>query len=78
MVLQRARQIHYQENLVLPLYSPLAARSEGTFTAPALSVLTALAVVAGDSLWEKLTFLTRLMDPDDNKVNIASIFAALL
>lgn len=68
-MLKRAQRIRSQEDLVLPLYEPLAKRAgEGDFRAPFLSVVAALAVVSNDTLWEKLTFITHLFDLNGNKV----------
>lgn len=68
-MLQRAQRIRSQENLVLPLYEPLANNAdEGDFRAPFFSVLAALAVACNDTMWEKLTFITHLFDVDDSKV----------
>lgn len=71
-MLDRAQRIRSQENLVLPLYEPLANNAdEGDFRAPFFSVLVALAVACNDTMWEKMTFITNLFDVDDSKVGIA-------
>lgn len=68
-MLQRAQRIRSQENLVLPLYEPLAKNAdEGDFRVPFFSVLAALAVACNDTMSEKLTFITQLFDVDDSKV----------
>lgn len=68
-MLQRSQRIRSQEDLVLPLYEPLAkAATEGDYRAPFFSVLTALAVASNDTMWEKLTFITHLFDVNRNKV----------
>lgn len=69
-MLRRSQRIRSQEDLLLPLYGPLAKNAdEGDFRAPFFSVLAALAVASNDTLWEKLTFVTRLFDVNDNKVS---------
>lgn len=68
-MLNRAERIRSQEDLVLPLYEPLAQRAaEGDFRAPFLSVFCGLTVASNDTMWEKLTFITHLFDINDNKV----------
>lgn len=68
-MLKRSQRIRSQEDLVLPLYEPLAkCPAEGDFRAPFSSVLCGLAVTSNDTLWEKLTFITHLFDVNDNKV----------
>lgn len=75
-MLKRSQRIRSQEDLVLPLYEPLAkSAAEGDFRAPFFSVLCGLAVTSNDTLWEKLTFIAHLFDVNDNKVGpILSIF----
>lgn len=68
-MLKRSQRIRSQEDLVLPLYKPLAKNAdEGDFRAPFLGVLTALAVASNDTMWEKLTFMTDIFDTKGNKV----------
>lgn len=68
-MLKRSQRIRSQEDLVLPLYEPLAKSvAEGDFRAPFFSILCALAVTSNDTLWEKLTFITHLFDVNENKV----------
>lgn len=70
-MLKRSQRIRSQEDLVLPLYEPLAkSAAEGDFRAPFFSVLCGLAMTSNDTLWEKLTFITHLFDVNDNKVGI--------
>ncbi|CBJ26303.1 Hypothetical leucine rich repeat protein [Ectocarpus siliculosus] len=67
-MLNRAERIRSQEDLVLPLYEPLAQRAaEGDFRAPFLSVFCGLTVASNDNMWEKLTFITHLFDINDSK-----------
>eukprot|EP00903_Cladosiphon_okamuranus_P019664 g18076.t2 len=67
-MLKRSQRIRSQEDLVLPLYEPLAkCAAEGDFRAPVFSILCGLAVTSNDTLWEKLTFITQLFDVNDNK-----------
>eukprot|EP00752_Nemacystus_decipiens_P011884 g10537.t2 len=67
-MLKRSQRIRSQEDLVLPLYEPLArSAAEGDFRAPFFSVLCGLAVTSNDTLWEKLTFIAHLFDVNDNK-----------
>lgn len=74
-MLKRAQRIRSQEDLVLPLYEPLAkAAGEGDYRAPFFSVLTALAVASNDTMWEKLTFITDLFDVNCNKVGRRRLF----
>lgn len=68
-MLKRAERIHSQEDLILPLYEPLAnTTDEGGYRAPMVSVVTALAIVSSDTIWEKLTLITQLFDVNDSKV----------
>lgn len=68
-MLKRAQRIRSQEDLVLPLYEPLAkSAAEGDFRAPIFSVLCGLALASDDAMWEKLAFIIRLFDVNDNKV----------
>lgn len=68
-MLKRSQRIRSQEDLVLPLYEPLAkSAAEGDFRAPFFSVLCGLAVASNDTMWEKLSFITSLFDVNDNKV----------
>lgn len=68
-MLKRSQGIRSKEDLVLPLYEPLAKNAaEGDFRAPFFNVLCGLAVISNDTLWEKLTFITHLFDVNDNKV----------
>ena len=70
-MLKRAQRIRSQEDLVLPLYEPLAkSAAEGDFRAPIFSVLCGLAMASDDAMWEKLAFIIRLFDVNDNKVRI--------
>lgn len=74
-MLKRAQRIRSQEDLVLPLYEPLAkAAGEGDYRAPFLSVLTALAVASNDTMWGKLTFITDIFDVNGNKVGTWMLF----
>lgn len=69
-MLERAERIRCEEDLVLPLYEPLAKNAdEGDFRAPLLSVLVALAMISEDTMWEKLTFIVFLFDVNDDKVS---------
>lgn len=71
-MLTRAQRIRSQEDLLLPLYKPLAnGVKEGDFRAPVLNVLAALTVASNGTLWEKLTFMTHLFDPHNSKVGDA-------
>lgn len=68
-MLKRSQRVRSQEDLVLPVYEPLSnSADEGDFRAPLFSVLAALAVVSNDTMWEKLTLITRLFDVNNNKV----------
>lgn len=68
-MLKRSQRIRHQEDLVLPLYEPLATNAaEGDFHAPLFSVLCGLAVASNDTVWEKLTFITDLFRVNDRKV----------
>lgn len=68
-MLKRSQRIRSQEDLILPLYEPLAkSADEGDFRAPFFSVLAALAVASSDTMWEKLTFIINLFDTNGNKV----------
>lgn len=72
-MLKRSQRIRSQEDLVLPLYEPLAkSAAEGDFRAPFFSVLCALAVTSNDTMWEKLTFIAHLFDINENKVRYCS------
>lgn len=72
-MLNRARRIRSEEDLILPLFKPLAGNLEdGDFQASLFSVLTALAVASNDTIWEKLTFITNLFDINNSKVRDAS------
>lgn len=68
-MLKRSQRIRSREDLVLPLYEPLANNAaEGDYRAPFFSVLCGLAVASNDTMWEKLSFITSLFDVNDNKV----------
>lgn len=68
-MLKRSQRIRSQEDLILPLYEPLAkSADEGDFRASFFSVLAALAVASSDTMWEKLTFIINLFDTNGNKV----------
>lgn len=68
-MLKRSQRIRSQEDLVLPLYEPLAKNAaEGDYRAPFFGVLCGLAVASNDTMWEKLSFITSLFDVNDNKV----------
>ncbi len=68
-MLKRAQRIRSQEDLVLPLYEPLAnSAAEGDFRAPIFTILCGLALASDDAMWEKLAFIIRLFDVNDNKV----------
>lgn len=68
-MLKRSQRIRSQEDLVLPLYGPLAKNAdEGDYQAPVFSVLCAVAIVSNDTMWEKLTFITHLFDVSGKKV----------
>ncbi|CAM9096355.1 unnamed protein product, partial [Hapterophycus canaliculatus] len=67
-MLKRSQRIRHQEDLVLPLYEPLATNlNEDDFRAPLFSVLCGLAVASNDTMWEKLTFITDLFGIRDKK-----------
>lgn len=70
-MLKRAERIHSQEDLILPLYEPLANTSnEGGYRVSMASVVTALAIASSETVWEKLTLIVQLFDVDDSKVTI--------
>lgn len=70
-MLKRAERIHSQEDLILPLYEPLAnTRNEGGYRVSMASVVTALAIASSETVWEKLTLIVQLFDVDDSKVTI--------
>lgn len=68
-MLKRAERIHSEEDLILPLYEPLANTSnEGQYRASMVSVVTALAIVSSETVWGKLTLIVQLFDTNDSKV----------
>ncbi|CAM9977150.1 unnamed protein product [Scytosiphon promiscuus] len=78
-MLGRSQRIRYQEDLVLPLYEPLATNAaEGDFHAPLFSVLCGLAVASNDTLWEKLAFITNLFAVEDEKIMDKEEMCAML
>ena len=63
LLLQRALRRKAKENLILPLYSPLASSiEESDFSVGLLNIIVALAVVCRDKVTEKLQFLVELFD----------------
>ncbi|GMI35290.1 hypothetical protein TrCOL_g2906 [Triparma columacea] len=68
LLLQRALRRKAKENLVLPLYSPLASSmSESDFSVSLLDIIVALTVVCKDKVTEKLRFLVSLFDINDDQ-----------
>lgn len=68
-MLKRSQRIRSQEDLVLPLFEPLAKNAaEGDYRAPFFSILCGLAMASNDTMWEKLNFIASLFDVNDNKV----------
>jgi len=68
LLLQRALRRKAKENLVLPLYSPLASSIIGSdFSVSLLDMIVALSVVCKDKVTEKLQFLVSMYDINDDQ-----------
>jgi len=68
VLLERALRRKARENLVLPLYAPLAtSMEESDFSVSFLSLVVALCVMCTDNVNEKLRFLTELFDFNDDQ-----------
>jgi len=79
LLLQRALRRKAKEDLVLPLYSPLASSIiESDFSVPLVPLVCAFVVVCTDKVSEKLRFLVDLFDINDDEFLAAQEMTCLV